>query len=136
MKPPANPWPVILLILNLTTVRPSHPPQANSQLTLPQSLAAPTPRIEVAPRQPKPGSLTALLSTMAKDPRGALHLAPSGVLRSFAASGAVIDHRRAPEFAPLLRRLPGPEVDPDILGECSPPLACRNSTTCGGACGS
>ncbi|KAF4980298.1 hypothetical protein FZEAL_3669 [Fusarium zealandicum] len=26
-------------------------------------------------------------------------------------------------------------VDPEILGECAPPVACWNSTTCGGGCG-
>ncbi|KAK7416558.1 hypothetical protein QQX98_005164 [Neonectria punicea] len=97
------------------------------------TLAAPTP---VAPHEPNPGPFAALLNDMAKDPHGALHLGPDGVLRSLAANGTVIDQRAHPETAPPLRRSPA-DMDPEeVLGACSPPLACHNSTTCGDGCGS
>ncbi|KAK7432146.1 hypothetical protein QQZ08_001438 [Neonectria magnoliae] len=97
-------------------------------LTFATSLAAPTP---VAPHEPNPGPFAALLSDMAKEPHGALHLGPDDVLRSLAANGTVIviDQRTRPEAAPPGSRSPGDTDPEEVLGACSPPLACRNSTT-------
>ncbi|KAH8669984.1 hypothetical protein BGZ61DRAFT_537564 [Ilyonectria robusta] len=129
------------------------------------SLAAPTPNHKDAPLKCHPNSFAAVLGTLAKDPDGALRLGPDGILRSFAVNGSVIDSRNLsastfPSFASdtVLRRrranthpspmttVPPPgirfggtgpsQIDPEMLGECSPPLACHNSTSCGGGCGS
>lgn len=130
-----------------------------------QSLAAPTPNHKDPPLKYHANSFAAVLDILAKDPNGALRLGHDGILRSFAANGSVIDshnpgaskfHGFAPDAVLHSRRanshmsptttVPPPgirlegvgpaQIDPEILGECSPPLACRNSTSCGGGCGS
>ncbi|KAH7000228.1 hypothetical protein EDB80DRAFT_106397 [Ilyonectria destructans] len=129
------------------------------------SLAAPTPNHRDSPLKYHPNSFAAVLGILAKDPDGALRLCPDGILRSFAANGSVIDSRnlsasrfhgfasdtmlrsrRANTHPSPTKTVPPPsirlegtgpsQIDPEILGECSPPLACHNSTSCGGGCGS
>ncbi|KAM5353883.1 hypothetical protein ACJ41O_000533 [Fusarium nematophilum] len=55
-----------------------------------------------------------------------------------AAAGAGLGAVGVGVFAAAAARSTDPAavaVDPEILGECAPPVACWNSTTCGGGCG-
>ncbi|KAF4467245.1 hypothetical protein FALBO_5887 [Fusarium albosuccineum] len=165
-----------------------HPQNILSLLVLfGMALAAPPSPLGDTPKETQthpllkytPGPLPSLLRTIVKDPHGALHIGPDGILRSFAANSSVIDYRHlsstqthslAPDGRDILsesailhpprllppwnggrasaagagRRIGAGElgtvpaaaaVDPEVFGECTPPVACSDSSTCGGGCG-
>ncbi|CAM1510203.1 Fc.00g005380.m01.CDS01 [Cosmosporella sp. VM-42] len=79
---------------------------------------------------------TTVLDYRQLDAAQTARFAPDG--RAMLAEDALLHPRAAPSYAgPAVPRGTGPAfvLPPEIVGGgCSPPLACRNSTTCGGGC--